>query len=310
MAGDWIKWTHGFARKPEVMQIAVRLGRPRHEVAGILMELYEWADVNVVIDTGASGFDPDNCPGIVRLGEETKQLLDLVAGVAGLADAMIAVGWLKVESGLLEFPKFGRHNGKTAKARGLDSARKRAERSTLAQPFSGVPKVSGFDPDQSRTREEKRREEDEKTPLPPAKAGGATDTPPTGSLIPAELDTEEFRAAWGEWKAERVARRIRPYTRRGEQDQFKKLASFGPAVAVAAIRESIAQGWQGLFPERVKRPVAAATPPAETRLDKLRCRYGTNNPSDQLCMTTQSPPLTGSLSGSPTTAPATAPPTT
>lgn len=67
--------------------------------------------------------------------------------------------------------------------------------------------------------------------------------------IPPELDTEEFRIAWGEWKADRSAKRIRPYTQTGEKEALRKLAKFGPSASIEAIHESIAQGWQGLFPK-------------------------------------------------------------
>lgn len=52
MAGDWLKWTKGLARKPEVLHIAAQLGRSRHEVASVLMELWEWADDNAQIEEG------------------------------------------------------------------------------------------------------------------------------------------------------------------------------------------------------------------------------------------------------------------
>lgn len=176
MAGDWIKWAHGFAKKPEVMMIAARLNRTRHEVAGILMEVFEWADANVLIDSGASGFDPDACPGVVQLGDQSKQLLDAIAGVSGLADAMTAVGWLQARSGSLAFPNFGRHNGKSAKARALDSSRKRVGRANGPdENRNSVPDVSGSEPDKGRIREEKRREEEKDTPIPPqagASSGG------------------------------------------------------------------------------------------------------------------------------------------
>lgn len=70
--------------------------------------------------------------------------------------------------------------------------------------------------------------------------------------IPAPLDTPAFRKAWAEWKANRSANRVKPYKPRGEQTQLNHLATFGPSVAIAAIEQSIRQGWQGLFPERVK----------------------------------------------------------
>jgi hypothetical protein len=161
---SWIKWAHGLSRKPEVMQIAYRLGRPRHEVAGLLMEWWEWTDVNVNIDESASGFDPDSCPGVVRVGADGLRMIDAITGVEGMAEALVAVGWASIENGNLVLPNFGRHNGKSAKARALDAARKRACRR------NSVRKTSGSNPDKIRNRgEEKRRDKD--PPNPPAGGG-------------------------------------------------------------------------------------------------------------------------------------------
>jgi hypothetical protein len=275
MAGDWLKWSCGFARKPEVMMIATRLGRTRHEVAGILMEVFEWADANVVIDSGASGFDPDACPGVVQLGEQSKQLLDAIAGVSGLADAMTAVGWLQARSGSLVFPNFGRHNGKSAKARALDSARKRAGRVPPPdETRNGVPDASGSEPDGTRIREEKSREED-KTP-PAGGDRGRTDDPtpdpadtspppkppapgPASVPIPAGLDAPAFRAAWGAYLAHRAAMpKAKRLSASGAQIALKKLAAYGPAVAAEICERAVMNGWQGLvFDGHVPAPSAA-----------------------------------------------------
>jgi len=156
MAGDWIKWTKGLARKPEVMQMAIRLGKSRHEVAGLLMEVWEWADENVVSDIkDVSGTKPDTCPGVVQFDGPPEQLIIALTGVSGLADAMVSVGWLCQRSGHLAFPNFSRHNGKSAKSRALDSLRKHNSR-TGAPPSVPPPvrDVSGSQPDKSATREE------------------------------------------------------------------------------------------------------------------------------------------------------------
>jgi hypothetical protein len=108
------------------------------------------------------------------------------------------------------------------------------------------------------------------TPLTPL-SGGTDET----VAIPPELSTEEFRIAWGEWKAERVAKRHKPYTPKGEREQLRKLAVFGPEVAIAAIRESIAQGWQGVFPEKVKQHGQQARPGSGVRSSaRIECEEG------------------------------------
>ena len=135
------------------------------------MEVWDWADDNVSINDSASGFDPDNCPGNVWLGDAPGELLDATFDVPGLADAMTAVGWIVIRSGSLVFPNFGRHNGKSAKSRTLDSARKKAAR--VSHP-EVVRKMSGSQPDKKRTRGEERREEKKKEETPPNPPAGGT----------------------------------------------------------------------------------------------------------------------------------------
>lgn len=183
---SWIKWTHGLSRKPEVMQIAYRLSRSRHEVAGLLMEWWEWTDVNVNIDESASGYDPDACPGVVRVGEDGLRMIDAITGVTGMAESLVSVGWASIENGNLVLPNFGRHNGKSAKARALDAARKRADRR------NSVRKTSGSKPDKIRNRGEERREEKSNTPLPPV--GGSVEKPARARKLKDEHP--HFAAFW------------------------------------------------------------------------------------------------------------------
>lgn len=167
MAGDWIKWVKGLAKRPEVLHMAHLLGKSRHEVAGLLCEFWEWADENVDVPI-LSASEADACPGYVRLPSASSTLVDSLSGADGFAEAMTAVGWLIVRDGALVFPKFGRHNGKSAKRRALDAERKRTCRD---RDESGVTNYAGllsaFDADKKRTREEKRREEKNKEENPP-----------------------------------------------------------------------------------------------------------------------------------------------
>lgn len=151
MAQGWIKYTTGFARKPEVLRIAAQLGISRHAAAGILMEkVYGWLDETIE----TSNID-QNGHAVVLMGPSPMQLFDAQTEVPGLADAMSAAGWLKARSDSLVFPNFSRHNGSTAKARALDTARKRNATTDPAP----IREVSGSKPDENRTRLEEIREE-------------------------------------------------------------------------------------------------------------------------------------------------------
>lgn len=289
MAGDWIKWQKGLTRKPEVIQIAARLGLSRHAVAGLLMEVWEWADDNVQIEESPSGSCPvsvrdvsESAPGFVRLGDSPAALFDATFAVSGLADAMAAVGWMIVRSGSLVFPKFGRHNGKSAKARALDASRKRAERQngTTSRPES-VPNPSGSQPDKKRTREEKRREEkkkeeNEEAAVPPVAGNAPSEQPPASESskreptkkeqpenvpIPASLDTPEFREIWAKWIAYRKKKSGKSFTEYAAELNLANLKKYSPEIAIEALKQAIAGGWSSLWPDRVQAKHDAKPPP-------------------------------------------------
>ena len=67
-------------------------------------------------------------------------------------------------------------------------------------------------------------------------------------------DTPAFREAWATWLDERRQMGVKKYTPRGEQRALKNLLDVGGTeeVAIATINYSIAQSYQGLFPERIK----------------------------------------------------------
>lgn len=78
----------------------------------------------------------------------------------------------------------------------------------------------------------------------PARARAPKDQPPI--QFPAGLEDMEFRLAWIEWGKHRAELK-KPLTRTAIEQQLKKLADMGSARAIAAIRHSIANGWQGIF---------------------------------------------------------------
>ena len=66
-------------------------------------------------------------------------------------------------------------------------------------------------------------------------------------IIPPELDTEPFLAAWKEWTKYRreIRKTMKPSTRKR---QLSFLAKQGLDDAIVIIEHSIMQGWTGLFP--------------------------------------------------------------
>lgn len=144
MAGDWIKIESATPNKPEVDLIAEILGVSVNEVIGGLVRLWIWADQQTI---------NGNAPSV------TKNAIDRHSGVTGLADAMISdrVGWLvETDSGGFLFPNFDRHNGQTAKTRGL-TAKRVAE---CKKRSSNAPSVTSALPREEKRREEKRSSDD------------------------------------------------------------------------------------------------------------------------------------------------------
>ena len=108
MAGDWLKMECCLPEKPEVFQIAGIMGIDPDEVFGKLFKVWRWFDAHT---------ESGNAHSV------TYALVDRVAGVTGFAEAMAFVGWLVQDGRDLVIPNFDRHNGKTAKDRGLTAKR-------------------------------------------------------------------------------------------------------------------------------------------------------------------------------------------
>lgn len=90
------------------------------------------------------------------------------------------------------------------------------------------------------------------------------------SVITYPFDTKEFKDIWQIWLDERKQQRIKKYTARGEQaalHNLQKISNDDEETAIQIIKQSIAQGWRGLFPLKQQR-AAASTPKYDS--DELR----------------------------------------
>ena len=117
MAGDWIAYTKGLSRKPEVLAIAERTGRDRRVVACLLLEFWEWADgetedglLPALSVRSLSAICPDTDDAFWR--------------------SVVAVGWLVVKKEALVIPNFRRWMGASAKRRLKESRRKQLNRAS------------------------------------------------------------------------------------------------------------------------------------------------------------------------------------
>jgi len=93
------------------------------------------------------------------------------------------------------------------------------------------------------TLQEEEKEQDKEKEKGDAPGGEL----PLAQAMPAELDTPAFRAAWSDWLAYRRQRHLPKLIPKSLDAQLKKLAGWGEPVAIASIRQSIENQWQGLF---------------------------------------------------------------
>jgi hypothetical protein len=137
MAGDWIKMRTALADDPAVICMADRLGMDEFSVVGRLHHLWSWADKQSR-DGHADGV--------------TGKWIDRYVQCDGFAQCLVSVGWLVLGESGIEFPNFDRHNGETAKARGLATNRQQKKRAGVTPPKE---QPSRNQRDSSVTREEK-----------------------------------------------------------------------------------------------------------------------------------------------------------
>lgn len=163
-----------------------------------------------------SVFDAHSSDGVL-IGY-TADLMDHIIGWRGFSQAMIDVGWLEQDTQGLVLPEFDEHNSKSAKRRAEDQKRKKS-----------VRKMSASCPQSKRTKSGLDKREDSK-PLTP---------------LPDGLNSD----AWKRWEAYRteIRKPIKPASILAAQ---RKLAEYG-ATQSEVVEQSIANGWQGLFPLKV-----------------------------------------------------------
>ena len=144
MAGDWLKIEKATSSKREVLVIAAELGIHPDHAFGMCFRFWSWCDDNLA-DGHARGV--------------TKTILDRAIGHDGFAQAVINAGWLIDLGDAIQIPNFNRHLSQSAKNRALASERKRNQR---AESHGEVTQKSRSDRDRNVTREEKRREDEER----------------------------------------------------------------------------------------------------------------------------------------------------
>lgn len=227
MAGEWIAMRHDLWECPEVVSILSAICQQsvsttadtcQHSVSKtsarvrIMGALYRtWCLIDrFAVDGILHGY--------------TAEMLDDEVDWVGWSENLQHVGWLVIEPQSLVVPGFEEHFSQSSKRRLSNARYQAASRKKRQQSVSTTA-------DKVLTTEQKRTEQNKKkNPLPP---------------IPEKLDAPEFAEAWSDWMAYR--REIKkPLTSHSLKAQLAKLSDWGVPRSVAAIRHTIAMGWQGL----------------------------------------------------------------
>ena len=236
MAGEWIPIRIDLFDCPQVVRILSEICpdcvrdsservRRTSEVVGALVRM--WSLFDRYTDDG-------------ELKGYSEKLLDQVVGIDGFSRAAALVGWLEVLPNGLKMPEFSRYLSTSAKARLKDAQRKRDERAAS----ESCPKNVRTNPDRNRTTEQKNTEEKKDNANPPISPKGER-LKFDASKVSLPIQTEAFKEAWNLWCQHRTEIK-KPLKPTSCDQQLKQLADWGEARAIAAIRYTVAKGWQGI----------------------------------------------------------------
>jgi hypothetical protein len=223
MAGDWIKMRVDLQTHPKVFRMVSALQADRLRVIGGLHVAW-------------SIFDTHSDDGVLH--GYTVDAMDAVIGWPGFTQAMVDVEWASItDDHCLIMPRFEEHNGASAKRRANDSERKRNDRKNKP-----VRNLSASEADSLRTREEKRREEEDQKPVASAPVKVAKFDPLTAK--PENVSDK----AWADWCQHRKEIR-KPLTTKSCEQQAKALV--GHSCPDQVLFASISNGWTGIFPDKI-----------------------------------------------------------
>lgn len=133
MSNEWIKLQHRTFTHPKITRMASALNADILRTVGGAASAWCYFDVHSESGT-LKNFRPE--------------MLDAYLKWPGFSAQMIAVGWLEDDGESLTIPHFSQQNGRSAKRRAMDAARKKR-----------VRKTSASEADNMRTRKEKNRKE-------------------------------------------------------------------------------------------------------------------------------------------------------
>jgi hypothetical protein len=217
VAGDWIKMRNDLPNDPAVYKLSSITNLDRLAVVGRLYAFWSWADKHAVDG---------------RVDGATSLVVDDITRHDGFADALASVKWLEIGDDYVGIPNHDRHNGESAKERGLKNARQARWRDGKAKAPS--TDVDAAPSTEASTREEKRREEKKED-----KAAAPSFVLP--DWIPAE--------AWAGYVEMRSKKKGGAMTIRARNLKVAELQKFKDAGhdLGAILDKSTANGWTDIY---------------------------------------------------------------
>jgi len=239
MANEWFRLWHDMPNDPKWRTIARVSGQPVSLVLSVALHVMTDASRNVT--RGHADVTAEDIASALDVTEaDIQAVLDAMQG--RVMDGERLTGWEKRQ------PKKEDVGNPETRAKSA-AERKRDQRERERQAASG---------DQSRTshaesrevttdKEEDKDKEEKQTPPNPRKRGNGFDA--SAIDLPEWLDGED----WQRWVADRKARK-KPVTEEAAKLQLKQLADLRAEghQPRAVIANSIASGYQGLFPPRTQ----------------------------------------------------------
>jgi hypothetical protein len=216
---NWIRLQSEYFRHRKTLRLVRRLG----EVAALYpIRLWTWA-VEQSIDGSLQDID----------AEELAMICGFAGDAGVLWSAMTDCGFIELEDGRASIRSWDKHQGKLIDRAERNRVRTRAARTQHEARTCLATDVTN-----------ERNETDE-----------TNDPPPAPEPLPLVLDTPAFREAWSDWQAYRRERKLGKWAPRTVKTKLAELAGMGEPSAVQSIRESIGNGWSGLFaPKSATKP--------------------------------------------------------
>lgn len=243
MANEWFRLWHDMPNDPKWRTIARASGQPISLVLSVALHVMTDASRNVT--RGHADVTAEDIASALDVTEaDIQAVLDAMQGRVMNGERL--TGWEKRQ------PKKEDVGNPETRAKSA-AERKRDQRERERQAAPGGQSRTSHDESREVTtdKEEDKDKEEKQTPPNPRKRGNAFDA--CAIDLPDWLDRED----WQSWVADRKDRK-KPVTEEGAKRQLHQLAGYlaeghDPSAVIA---NSIAGGYQGLFPPRVQAPVS------------------------------------------------------